>query len=470
MINYSVEFPIDGKNSVADVVRLACDWVAGSPHTKIKRNSIILAEGVDGELTHDIGGERITAAICKTANYEIGGLRYVRTETHGLEWTTSIVTLKSVEQHFLSLQVACEANNATVSLPPPKKPYFIKQVLTQLGGGDDGEIPVADRPFRLKDGQAQIAAALMLGTAKNRLPIVYVSSGFEGKYYVEPNDLAMLLSGMAHVIVEPSRAFSSELKRITGGGNVFGGAIGVYWPDSGIRKRYHAGSLAKRDRGLQIQIAKDIRVALSNRRLQTNCTWENLKESLSKKRYEILKSRESTELEDYIKAFDDEVSAKEDRLRDANFEIARLNADLRRYAAANFGSGGDGVLKSGVEQELYHNEVMDIVIDALRAYLGNTKQGSRRRHVIEDLLQNNVSSGAAEEMAGKIKALFKSYKDLDAKTRGALSELGFDLSEDGKHCKAVFQGDGRYTFAIPKTSSDHRAGKNLASDINGAIF
>jgi hypothetical protein len=59
---------------------------------------------------------------------------------------------------------------------------------------------------------------------------------------------------------------------------------------------------------------------------------------------------------------------------------------------------------------------------------------------------------------------------MDAKTRSALAKLGFDISEDGKHYKAVFQGDGRYTFSISKTSSDHRAGKNTASDINKKLF
>ncbi len=107
------------------------------------------------------------------------GLRYIRTEG-GLEWTTSIVSLKTKERHVLSIQVSCEALNTAVSLPPPKKPYFIRQALAKLGGGMDGEIPVADKPFRLAEGEADIAAALIGGLAKNKLPIVYVSAGFDG--------------------------------------------------------------------------------------------------------------------------------------------------------------------------------------------------------------------------------------------------------------------------------------------------
>ena len=35
MSSFSTEFPINTKNTVADVLRLACEWITGSPHTKI---------------------------------------------------------------------------------------------------------------------------------------------------------------------------------------------------------------------------------------------------------------------------------------------------------------------------------------------------------------------------------------------------------------------------------------------------
>lgn len=60
--------------------------------------------------------------------------------------------------------------------------------------------------------------------------------------------------------------------------------------------------------------------------------------------------------------------------------------------------------------------------------------------------------------------------------RGAVAllfvRIGKKLSVDeaGKHWKAVYQEDDRYTFTISKTSSDHRAGKNLASTILKKLF
>ena len=87
-----------------------------------------------------------------------------------------------------------------------------------------------------------------------------------------------------------------------------------------------------------------------------------------------------------------------------------------------------------------------------------------------DLLKANAASGTRQRIEEEIKSLLKTYRDMDARTRNSLARLGFDLPEDGKHYKAVFQGDGRYTFTLPKTSSDHRAGKNMASDINNTLF
>jgi len=467
MTNFSTEFPIDTKNTVEDVIRLACEWITGSPHTKIPKSAFkVLA--VDAEQHYSAGSEQVTTAIAKQPDFDIGGLRYVRTD-EGLEWTTSIVAFKTTERHLLSLQVSCEALNTAVRLPPPKKPYFIRQALTKLGGGMDGEIPVADKPFRLSEGEAGIAAALMTGIANNKLPIVYVSAGFDGTHLVNPEELAGFVSGMAHVIVEPSRAFSYKVKTLTNSRNVFGGTVGVYWPESNARNAYFLDDETPNPRAVQIEVAKDIRQALSNRRPRTNCTWANLKETISRKRYDSLRSQGSTALQEYIDAFDADQAAKDTKLIEAEQEISRLNADLKRLSS-NCQSVTRGLVAPGNEQDLYEHEIADIIADAIRDAHRAARENSRRQHVLADLLNANKHTGERQKLEEEIKSLFKAYRDMDARTRNALARLGFDLSEDGKHYKAVFQGDGRYTFTLPKTSSDHRAGKNIVSDINNALF
>ncbi len=467
MANFSTEFPIDPRNGVEDVINLACKWIAGSPHSKMPRN-VLSNVSVDSEWNYSNGNERVTIAAAKGEEYDIGGLRYVNVDK-GLEWVTSIVSLKTTDRNLLSIQIYCEALSTTVRLPPPKKPYFIRQVLAELGGGMDGEIPVTEKPFRLGEDDSGVAAALMMGIANNKLPIVYVSAGFDGDYLINPDELAKFVSGMAHVVVEPSRAFSFKVKTLTNSSNVFGGTVGVYWPESNRRSAYFLDEDTPSQRAIQIDIAKDIRLALSNRRVRTNCTWNHLMETMSRRRYDLLKAQGSTELQAYIQVFDADQAAKDLKIAEAEQEILRLNAELKRVSSIGQPSGR-GLVVSGKEQDLFDHEISDVVISALEEALRAVRDNSRRQHILNDLLSVNKSSGNGRRIEGGIKSLFKSYRDMDSRMKGALVKMGFEITEDGKHYKAIFQGDGRYTFAIPRTSSDHRAGRNTASDINNVLF
>ncbi len=447
-------------------MRLAVSWVTGSPHSAIDAGRLSEIPA-NGQIEVDSDQDQVKVATASTDAYSIGGLRYRKTEDF-LEWTTSIVSLRLPDKHLLSIQVVCEALSTAGRLPPPRKPYFIRQALEVLGGGSDGQIPVTDKPFHLDEGEETIAAALITGTAGNSLPIVYVSAPFHGSSLVEPGGLAKFVGGMAHVVVEPSRRFASQLRTLTDGRNVFGGTVGVYWPKTNAKKSYYFDGQFRDSRALQLEIAKDIRIALSNRRLQTRCTWAHLTEVVARKKLEQLQTEGSTGLDDYIKAFDAELAAKQSRLEEAEAEIARLSSELRK--AAGSARGGGRLLRAGTEQDLYPSETEDIIHEALSNAQRNAYPNGRKVHVLSDLLAANPIASTKQQLADEVKAILRDYKDMDARKRGALEELGFEISEEGKHYKAVFRGDGRYTFSISKTSSDHRAGLNLASDINKTLF
>jgi hypothetical protein len=287
---------------------------------------------------------------------------------------------------------------------------------------------------------------------------------------VDPAELARFVGGLAHVIVEPNRAFSYVVKRLTKSRNVFGGTVGVYWPNSEKRTTYFGEESARAGKTLAIQIAKDIRVALSNRRQRSNCTWTHLKEAVAKSRYEQLKAEGSTELNQYVSAFDDDIAAKQQVIDEREQEIARLTSEIRRLTGIEQAAHG-GLVELGEEQDLYEGEVRDVIISALKDAVERVAHpGSRREHVLRDLLAANKPGGRADAMSEEIKSLLRDYRQMDAKTRTALTRLGFDLSEEGKHWKAIFQGDPRYTFTLPKTGSDHRGGLNMVRDINNALF
>lgn len=98
-------------------------------------------------------------------------------------------------------------------------------------------------------------------------------------------------------------------------------------------------------------------------------------------------------------------------------------------------------------------------------WLKNLGQKTRRWDVLSDILQNNAYQNTADERERIIKTLFKDYKTLSASMRQQLLELGFEITEEGKHYRLTYYGDGRYKTTIAKTGSDWREGKNIASVI-----
>jgi hypothetical protein len=136
---------------------------------------------------------------------------------------------------------------------------------------------------------------------------------------------------MAHVVVEPSRAFSFSLRTKVDDLNAYGGAIGIYWPDGIDRSLYlPLGRLAD-PKNLQQAVAKKIRFALLSQRFKDQTSWGSLLESKAKERIQRLKDEGSSNVDDYIAAFDEELQAKDDKISALEQEIVRL-----RYSGSSF--------------------------------------------------------------------------------------------------------------------------------------
>jgi hypothetical protein len=329
---------------------------------------------------------------------------------------------------------------------------------------------VGSVPFRLKDTDIDLAARLIAGRSGCRLPIVYVSAGFQGNYIVDSDRLASDLGGMAHVVVEPNRPFSLRLKIEVDSENVYGGTVGVYWPDGGGRRSFFIGREFDSADEVARAVFEETRTALTNRRPFDRCTWAYVQGAASRQAIHALRASGSDEIEKYIETFDKELAAKAERLGDAEKEILRLQSELRIYEA-RLPAGTASLLRTGNEQNFFENEVFAIVRGAVEDACTRVPEDSRRKHVLTAVLQANpLNEDIANSMRERLKQLLRGSKSMEAKTRRGLGEMGFSIMEDGKHYKLVFQGDDRYTFTLPKSGSDHRGGLNAASDIGRLLF
>jgi len=322
----------------------------------------------------------------------------------------------------------------------------------------------------LTESDCDFAAKAILGELGNYLPIIYISTKNDDSHIIDPIKLAYWVSGLAHVVVEPNRRFSFELNKLTFSQNAYGGVIGLHWPDSLARKKYFLDEETNTGEKLQKRISFDIQAALSNKRQHTQCTWINLKEHIAKSRYEKLKNSGSTAVDEYIKSFDIELSAKQEIIDEANQEIDKLRKEIRKYNSDKTGKT-DGVISYGKEVDLYPNEIKNTIIDSLTSYVkNNTLQNSRKNHVLSDIVGNNQFQCDAEDISSTIRKIFNDYTSMTPKIKSELLKMGFDISDEGKHHKVIFQGDSRYIFTLSKTASDHRTGKNFASDVIKKIF
>ena len=106
-----------------------------------------------------------------------------------------------------------------------------------------------------------------------------------------------------------------------------------------------------------------------------------------------------------------------------------------------------------------------MILDSLDETLKSINQKTRRYDVIKDILKKNTYERIHEKRERVLKNLFKDYKTLSGVKKQELKELGFEITDDGKHYRLTYYGDDRYKTTISKTGSDWREGKNIAATI-----
>ncbi len=467
LLTFATEFPVHTAKQASDFLSVMREWVENSPHTAFSGDDLAgIGDGV--EFATGAGNQSIRSiGVTQTNGDEYFAFKHSSTES-SITWETSVVFSRTAAGSWIGVRTSNESSNPVAKLPAAKKPFAVKLLLNSLGGGFDGDICVEPKAIFLNNDDIDLAARLIDGSSGCRLPVVYVSAGFDGKYAVSPSDLAHDLAGMAHVVVEPNRAFSRRLQIEVGSQNTYGGAVGIYWPEgTGRRAFFSNGGVSVAD--LRWTVTDEVRAALLNRRPLAQCTWEVVESAVRRREFELLKASGSSELDNYIGTFDADLKAREQRLEAAEAEIARLQREVVRLQAQESSTFGLS-LKTGKEQNLFEGEIVAIVSEALAECANRAQIGSRRIHVLSALVEANPKQDLASIKREKLKSLLRSYRNMDAVTRAGLEELGFSISDEGKHYKLVYQDDDRYTFPLAKSGSDHRGGLNSVSDIAKRIF
>ena len=347
MLTFKTQFPINPEKDLDDLIEAGRIWLAGSPHSKLA-GDMRLASGISDDWS--LSKESESVVFAKYDNGErLCAIRYENTDQNSVRWLTEIAGAKTENEFWVSIQLGVDSELPLENIEYGRRPHILKTIMREIGGGLDGKIPVSDKPIFLSDKELDCAVDIITANADCVMRAVYVSADNNNKPNIDAGQLAEWLSGMAHVIVEPSRSFSFDLMREVYSENAYGGAVAIYWPD-GIGKWLFLPKGEEKDpRNMQIAIAKKVRLSLLSQRTKRECTWSYIQELKSKKRIRELRESGSDKVDDYIIAFDEELSSK-------NEEIQRLEQEINRLKYGNY----DQASSSPIMVEVYISTAMSV--------------------------------------------------------------------------------------------------------------
>lgn len=471
MLLFSTLLSIKKTMTEDDFIRLVIEWNQENPHP----DNVIPGIVWNGERNIRYGDENLWLEIIEYHDKNIIAVRYEKRAADGAVWDTDYVM--NFHDMILAIRLDRSYLESALSINPNfSAPHFIKLLIDKGYLIDDDDLAVSYEPHIVEDDELQKLAAIINEERKYRLPIVYVSKTYSGENPVDVQKMAKKLKGIAHVLVQKGGWQNSELRELTDDRNEFYGAVGIYYPNQAMEHRKFLYRLYEgRDNALMEKVISSVIHYSNLQMVDMLYTWSGVNNSLLRDRYsskekerlaaeyETAKTRD--EADQLIASVDEEIlrlRQQIERLTNANDALTLENTGLRMKLDA---SSDVPVIFYGEEEEFFHGEISDMILNIISEALRNTQCNTRRYDVLSDILAKNNYEGLLDSKASEVKTVFRDYKTLSSATRQFLKDLGFTITEDGKHYRLTYYGDGRYNTTIAKTGSDHREGKNIASTI-----
>jgi len=360
-------------------------------------------------------------------------------------------------------------------------PHLITMLMDRGYLKADGDLPVGRDPIVIHDDDIEIISNIINEKKKYHLPIVYVSKTFLDTNPVDVRRLAKKLKGVAHVLLQADIRSNQYLRQLCDGKNEYNGAIGIYFPNNSFQ---HAKYFYRRSTGedtiLFEKVVRSVFRYINSQKVSRLYTWEGvnnaiLTDRLNSQRAERLEAeRARQQAENEVGQIYDTFGDDLEKLQRMVEELTHTNEALR---TENLGlrakiDAADTlpIIFFGDEDELYPGEIRDMVLCAISDALEGVREKSRRADVLNDILAANEFKQLCSDRHRRIKQVLKGYSGMTKAVRQELMDLGFEITEDGKHYKLTYYGDRRYWSSLAKTPSENRGNKNAASDIINNMF
>lgn len=476
MILFSTVLKLNDNFTQDDFIKTVIEWNQNSPHTE----NVIPGIVWNGERSARFGTDKLWLALEEYQNENIIAVRYEKVEDNGTIWDSDYImnfnTMKMVIQLDRSY-----TEDALKMDPAFSTPYFIRLLIKKGYLCADGGLEITEKPVPVTEAEVSLLADVITGKTKHDLPVVYISKTAEGTEMVDAGDMAYRLKGAAHVLVAENAQVEAMLSAACADQNEKDGAVGIYYPSAAAQNRtfpYHAYE----DDGKMLldRIVRNVIEYCNAQLVEPLYTWQGVNNALLLDRLNVRTlefqtaeseaERVKAETNDLLDMADKDM----DRLRQQVEELTRTN-DALKYENQGLRSklsrtDAAPILYLGEETELFPDEIKAILLEALEAELPKYEEKTRRHTVLSDVIRENACKKTAGEKAEKLKGLLKGYKSLSGNMKRELQNMGFEITDEGKHSKLTYYGDSRYMATLAKTPSDGRSGSNIAAEMIRTMF
>lgn len=472
MLLFSTILEINDSMTKDAFIQLAIEWNQGSPHTE----NVIQGIKWNGERNIRYGTDSLWLAIEEYRNQNIIAIRYEKTESDGVVWDTDYVMNFNDMKMSIRLDRSYLEEALTVD-PSFSTPHFITLLIEKGYLKLDGDLPISRDPILISEDNLEILVDVINGEKKYRLPVVYISKTLHDEDPINVRRIAGRLKGVAHVLVEKSLWLNDRIRRLCDSKNEYYGAIGIYYPNQAMgHRRYLYRAYEGSDVILLEKIIRNV-IQYSNAQLvNTLYTWQGvsnalLRDRLNSQRAERLAAETAKELakseaDALIESVDEELQKLQKQVEDLTHVNESLLYENQGLRAKINGTDATPVLYLGDEDEFFPDEIKEMILVALEEKMAKIDSKTRQFDVLRDIIHSNGGcQHSADKKAQELKAALKGYKNVSGSLRQLLSEIGFIITEEGKHYKLTYYGDGRYWTTIAKTPSDNRSGMNVALTI-----
>lgn len=459
-----------------DFIQLAIEWNQGSPHPENVISGIVW----NGERNIRYGSDDLWLDIEEYRNQNIIAIRYEKTEPDGAVWDTDYV----MNFNSMEMSVRLDRSYLESALTIDSKfstPHFISLLIERGYLSDDGNLPVSNRPTVIDEGNLSLLADVINGNSNYRLPVVYVSKTFNNEDPVNVRWIASRLKGVAHVLVQNENRLNTKIRNACQNQNEYYGAIGIYYPGKAFPHKKHLyRQYEGSDDILMEKVIRSVIQYSNSQMVDPLHTWSGVNNALLRDRYRTQKEERIAAEMATEKAYydtDELLSSAAEEIEELRCQVSQLTKanDALMYENQGLKAKLDSseavpVIYFGDEDELFQGEIKDMILGILSEALKNSAAKTRRSDVLSDIISKNNYEELLVKRAADIKLLFKDQRGMSGPLRQALRDMGFIISEEGKHYKLTYYGDGRYRVTVSKTPSDHREGKNTASTIIKNMF